>query len=198
MCGQFKLRCLLLSACLMMALVTVTVNANASQTLIMTTTLSSSTLREQNQDKQYQQALKDARAGQLEPSISVLGSLVAALPQRQDILRDYAVVLGWAGKYEQALALYDRIDIPSSPAYVIEGLASSARHQQRFEFAESLYRQSMARFPERIEPQIGLAYTLADQGVLPDKTKLPEQPKLADQAKLVNAWHIVQQLREKY
>src|SRR5450830_124151 len=175
----------------MMALTTL--NTHAAEPIKITTTLSSLEV-----DKQYQQVLKDARAGHLESAISALGQLVERFPQRQDILRDYVVVLGWAGNHDEALALYDRIDIPSSPAYVIEGLASSARHQQRYEFAESLYRQSMARFPERIEPQIGLAYTLADQGVLPDKTKLPEQPKLADQAKLVNAWHIVQQLREKY
>ncbi|HEY0269086.1 MAG TPA: poly-beta-1,6 N-acetyl-D-glucosamine export porin PgaA [Methyloradius sp.] len=157
----------------MMALAAV--NTHATEPIRTATSLSSL-----QAEKQYQQALKDARAGHLEPAILVLGQLVERFPQRQDILRDYAVVLGWAGKYDEALALYESIDIPTSPAYVIEGLASSARHQQRYELAESLYWQSITRFAERTEPQIGLAYTLADEG------------------KLVDAWRVIQHLREKY
>ena len=112
----------------------------------------------------YRNAVEDARAGHVEEAISALRSLVKRFPERQDMLGDYAVVLGWAGDHTAALALLDKINRVSAPSYVIEGLANSARRLQRYDLAESLYRQAIARFPARVEPQIGLARTLADAG----------------------------------
>mgnify|MGYP000066256882 CR=1 FL=1 len=80
------------------------------------------------------------------------------------MLGDYAVVLGWAGHHAAALTLLDRIDRARASAYVLEGLAGSARRLQRYDLAESLYRGAMTRAPDRVEPQIGLALTLADAG----------------------------------
>jgi biofilm PGA synthesis protein PgaA len=123
----------------------------------------------------YKNAVEDARAGHVEEAISALRSLVKRFPDRQDMLGDYAVVLGWAGDHIAALALLDSINRLSAPSYVIEGLANSARRLQRYDLAESLYRQAIARFPARVEPQIGLARTLADAGKLDDAAALIER-----------------------
>lgn len=123
----------------------------------------------------YQHALKEARAGKLDNAINTLRLLVTQSPERQDMLGDYVIILGWANNHAEALALFEKINRPTAPAYVIEGLASSARHQQRYDLAESLYLQSMTRFPKRVEPRIGLAYTLADQNKLLEASKVVER-----------------------
>jgi biofilm PGA synthesis protein PgaA len=117
-------------------------------------------------DLLYRHAVEDARAGRVEQALNALRPLVERFPERQDILGDYAVVLGWAGDDTAALALLGRINRARAPSYVIESLANSARRLQRYDLAVSMYREVMARFPERIEPKIGLARTLADAGKL--------------------------------
>lgn len=117
-------------------------------------------------DKLYQTAIDEARAGRSGPALATLERLVALFPARQDVLGDYVVVLGWAEKHEAALALIERIDRPNAPAHVLDGLAISARRLQRYDLAESLYRESMARSPQRAEPQVGLVRTLVDAGRL--------------------------------
>jgi len=124
---------------------------------------------------QYRSAIEDARAGRVVQALAALRTLVERFPERQDLLGDYAVVLGWGGDHAAALALLGRIDRATAPAYVIEGLASSARHLQRFDLAESLYREALARFPDRLEPEIGLARTLADEGKINAATAISER-----------------------
>ena len=123
----------------------------------------------------YRNAVEDARAGKTTEALVMLRSLVERFPERQDMLGDYAVVLGWTGDHATALALLDRINRASVPSYVVEGLANSARRLQRYDLAESLYREAIARFPERVEPQIGLACTLADAVKLDDAATLIER-----------------------
>lgn len=114
----------------------------------------------------YRVAIEDARSGRGEAALATLKQLVEVFPPRQDVLGDYAVVLGWVEKHEEALALLDRIDRSNAPSHVLEGLATSARRLQRYDLAESLYRESMARFPDRVEAQVGLVRTLVDAGRL--------------------------------
>ncbi len=128
----------------------------------------------------HRNAVEQARAGKTAEALAVLGSLVARFPQRQDMLGDYVVVLGWAGDHGAALALLDRIDRTTAPAYVIEGLASSARSARQFALADTLYRESMARFPGRVEPQIGLARTFADAGMLDEAAVSIEKVRIAN------------------
>ena len=123
----------------------------------------------------YRNAVEDARAGRVEQALTALRSLIKRFPERQDMLGDYAVVLGWAGDHAAALSLLDKINRGSAPSYVIEGLANSARRLQRLDLAESLYREALTRFPERVEPQIGLARTMADAGKLDDAAALIER-----------------------
>jgi biofilm PGA synthesis protein PgaA len=126
----------------------------------------------------YQQAVAQARDGQTATALETLRALVAQYPQRRDLINDYAVVLGWAGEHAAALALLDRIDRSTAPGYVIEGFAGSARALHQFEFAESLYREAVARDAARVEPQLGLALTLAEAGKLDDASQLIERLRL--------------------
>ncbi len=110
----------------------------------------------------YRNAVEDARAGRVDQALKALRPLVERFPRRQDMLGDYIVILGWNGDHQAALTLRDRIDRVAAPAYVLESLANSARRLKRLELAEALYREAIARFPDRAEPQIGLARTLLD------------------------------------
>ena len=100
----------------------------------------------------------------------MLRDLSDRVPTRQDILGDYAVVLGWGTRDTDALDLLPRIDRPAIAPYVLAGLAGSARRLKRFELAESLYREVIDRpaatAQERLDAQVGLADTLADAGRL--------------------------------
>jgi biofilm PGA synthesis protein PgaA len=113
-------------------------------------------------DAAYRAAIDNARSGRLDPAMASLRALVERFPDRQDMLCDYAVVLGWAAEHDAALALLDRIERTRAPAYVLEGLANSARRLARHELAQALYRESMARWPKRPEAQIGLLRSLID------------------------------------
>lgn len=114
----------------------------------------------------YHTAIDDARAGRTPSALATLKILAEHNPERQDMLGDYAVVLVWDEQHEAALALLDRIDRSHAPPHVLEGLATAARRLQRYDLAESLYRQSMARYPERAEAPVGLVRTLIDSGQL--------------------------------
>ncbi len=114
----------------------------------------------------YKKAIEDARGGHTESALEKLQPLVERFPERQDILGDYVVILGWDGKHVDAIALLEKVNRTTAPAYVLEGLATSARHLQNFSLAETLYREAIGRSPERVEPQIGLIRTLADTGRL--------------------------------
>lgn len=115
-------------------------------------------------DTIHRSAVEAARAGRVHEALSTLRSLQEKFPENREILGDYVVVAGWNGEHSAALALLDKVNLATAPAYVIESLANSARRLQRYELAESLYQKAQQRFPERIEPQIGLALTLADAG----------------------------------
>ena len=136
-------------------------------------------------DAAHRRAVEDARAGRIAPALETLRALAESAQARQDILGDYVVVLGWAGQHESALGLLGRIDRAAAPAYVLEGLAGSARRVKQATLAEALYREAGARAPERVEPRIGVALVLMDQGRLDEAAALAaalrlQHPKNAD------------------
>jgi biofilm PGA synthesis protein PgaA len=120
----------------------------------------------------YRSAIDDARSGRVAQAAAALRSLVDRFPARQDMLGDYAVVLGWNGEHAAALSQLDRIERAAAPAYVIEAIAWSARVLRQFDLSATLYRETMLRFPERVEPQVGLVRTLLDAGKLDEATTL--------------------------
>jgi len=112
----------------------------------------------------HRRAVEDARAGRTAEALQALRALLEQQPARQEFVGDLAVILGWAGDHAAAVALLDRLDRRAAPPYVLEGLAGSARRVKQPALAESLYRESIARAPDRVDPVIGLAMILADAG----------------------------------
>jgi len=119
----------------------------------------------------YRTAIEQARAGNGAQALPTLKRLSEANPARADMLGDYVVVLGWTGNDAAALALAERIDAATAPAYVLEGLAGSARRQKQGALAEALYTQAAQRFPQRVQPRVGLVYTALDAGQLEQATQ---------------------------
>jgi tetratricopeptide (TPR) repeat protein len=54
-------------------------------------------------------AVAEARAGNNDLALQLFGQALAARPDDVAILRDEAVVLGWAGKYPEAIAVADKV-----------------------------------------------------------------------------------------
>lgn len=135
---------------------------------------------------QYRNAVNEARAGQLARLLPTLQSLVERFPARQDMLGDYVVVLGWADDDAAALALLAQIRLAEAPPYVIESLANSARHRQRYALAESLYRDELVRFPGRLEALLGQVRLQVDthdiagatQAIAALRARFPKQPEV--------------------
>lgn len=131
-------------------------------------------------DAAWRAAIAQARAGDYASALPALKSLSEKYPGRAELRNDYIVVLGWAGDDAGALALADKVDLDTAPAYVLEGLAGSARRAKQLELAQTLYTRAAQRFPQRVEPRVGLVYTALDAG------RVEEAGRQADQ--LAQAW----------
>jgi tetratricopeptide (TPR) repeat protein len=101
--------------------------------------------------KLHSEALKMARAGQLDQAIVQFEKLVADYPDNLPIFYDYLVVLNWANKNAEVLALLPKVDIEEVPAYVLETFAQAARSLRRFEQAIYFYQTAIRRFPKRAQ-----------------------------------------------
>ena len=110
----------------------------------------------------YQEALASSRSSN--PKAEALWRSALAQPQLPlRYLFDYVTALTWAGRDDEALAWTEQLVArPDTPVYVFEALARAARNRKHFSLAETLYRQVLAKSPERWESQLGLVYALAD------------------------------------
>ena len=117
-------------------------------------------------------AIELARGGEYAGALAALERLAAARPDDLRIVFDQIVVLGWAGRDEEALSRAAGIDLSRAPAYVLEGIGRSARNRGRFDLAHAVYRQALHADPDRTESLIGLALTLSDQGRHAEAAKL--------------------------
>jgi biofilm PGA synthesis protein PgaA len=112
----------------------------------------------------WRDAITQARAGDYGRAVPTLKSLSERYPERAELRNDYIVVLGWAGDDAAAVAQADKVDQDTAPAYVLEGLAGSARRAKRPALAQALYGRAAQRFPQRVEPRIGLIHAALDAG----------------------------------
>ncbi|HLS55928.1 MAG TPA: tetratricopeptide repeat protein, partial [Zeimonas sp.] len=109
-------------------------------------------------------AIELARGGEHAAALAALERLAAERPEDLGLVFDQVVVLGWAGRDEEALFRAAGLDLARAPAYVLEGIGRSARNLKRFDLAHSVYRRSLDAHPDRTESLTGLALTLSDQG----------------------------------
>ncbi len=109
-------------------------------------------------------AVLQARRGELEEALATLEPMLAKRPDDRQLKIDYMVLLGWAGRDEEALQQAEGFDLEVAPPYLIESLAKSARNVGRFDQAVELYTLATTRRPGRAAGYGGLAMAQADAG----------------------------------
>lgn len=112
----------------------------------------------------HARAIDLARAGEFDDSLALFEELRAADPADLELLYDQIVVLGWADRDEQAIALASGIDAEIAPDYVLRSIAKSWRNLRNFEDAAKWYSMLLARSERDIEARAGLAMVYADAG----------------------------------
>ncbi len=114
-------------------------------------------------DTRYQTALKLAREGKLEKSISIFQDIVVRQPDNLRYRYDYILISNWAGMDGQVLTQAKKIDLTKAPVYVLESVARAMRNKKQFKESEKLYRLALKKIPDRIQSKVGLALVLTDQ-----------------------------------
>lgn len=104
-------------------------------------------------------ARQDPRAG-----LVVLRGLLQDHPNDMQLLADVVVVANWADEDRLALELYQRNPPVEAHAEATEAAARSARNLRDLALATSLFRRAVDLAPERWQPRLGLALTLAEDG----------------------------------
>ncbi|MBL8698077.1 MAG: poly-beta-1,6 N-acetyl-D-glucosamine export porin PgaA [Alphaproteobacteria bacterium] len=92
----------------------------------------------------HRRAVALAREGKLEPAVALLDDVRRRAPDYAPAAQDAVIVLGWAGRHEEALRLFDSLRAPV-PTYVIGAAARSARDLRDYDRALRLYRDATAR-----------------------------------------------------
>ncbi len=113
---------------------------------------------------EYERALKLARGGHLDSALTILRQLTAQFPEEEVYLFDYIAVLGWAEQDSEVLSLQSRLDLAGAPPYVLETLGRSARNTEDGPSAIRFYSMAVHRAPDRVESRLGLALSHADNG----------------------------------
>lgn len=98
---------------------------------------------------QQQRAVDLARQGQYEPALALLEKLHERDKSDNDLTRDYATVLSWAGHDQQAVDIYDSLP-EREPDYVLAAIGHSYRQLGQTEKALKIYRQGVKRYPENV------------------------------------------------
>lgn len=125
---------------------------------------SSIALGRTNDDQLYQDALAKARAGQLEPALQELQTLVEKQPERKRYLFDYVQILSWADRNDEVMRQAAKIQTETAPVYVLEAIAKAARSLGDYPKAETLYRLAISQSPKRLTPKLGIGLVMIDQG----------------------------------
>jgi tetratricopeptide (TPR) repeat protein len=89
--------------------------------------------------KQQEQAVGLARSGRYDEALTVLDALT--LSGFQPAAWDEIVVLGWAGRHDQAVALFEKTSTANMPDYVYLSAAGSYYRLNKFKEASGLYHQ---------------------------------------------------------
>ena len=109
-----------------------------------------------------QTALQAAREGRFEVSLPAFVELVNEAPADIGIKADYIVVLTWAKKYQEALAVAVDTNIKSMPSYGVRALAKAARNTAQFPQALNYYQELINRDANALDPALGKTLTLTD------------------------------------
>ena len=112
----------------------------------------------------YDATIARARQGDTAPAISQLQSWLLQSPQNVKLRRDLVVIAGWGERHALALETFAPLIASEQPPYVLAAAALSARRQQSWPLAASLYRAWLAAEPANGDAQAGVALSLLGAG----------------------------------
>lgn len=115
-------------------------------------------------DAEYSAAIEAARAGKVAEALPVIESRYRANPADLSVAYDYVLLLGWANRPADAVALYESLPPADRPAYLEAAVARDYRDAHLYDKALALYRAGRARFPDDLTYAYGEILTLTDAG----------------------------------
>ena len=113
-------------------------------------------------DAEYAAAIEQARAGNTQAALPIVENHYRQNPADPAAAYNYILVLGWANRPADALAVYESLGPGERPAYVEASAARDYRDAGRFDQAIALYRAGRERFPDDLTFAYGEILTLTD------------------------------------
>lgn len=115
--------------------------------------------------------------------IEIYQLAIESKSEQPRLLADYVTLLGWSGRYIQAVSFYQsNLQNVELPTYTLNVVALSARESQNYALSRELYSQALAQDADYINAQLGLAaldiregqWDIAEQSIQDVLEKHPE------------------------
>ena len=113
-------------------------------------------------DMEYDAAILAARSGDYDNALPVIERRRIQNPSDLSATYDYLVVLGWANRLAEAVAVYEALPAGQPPAYVDAAVARDYRDLGRYDKALALYEEGREHYPQDLNFAYGEILTLAD------------------------------------
>jgi biofilm PGA synthesis protein PgaA len=114
------------------------------------------------QDAEREAAVRQARQGDLDPAITALQELRRRYPADVPVASDLAVILHWAGRNPEALAVFETIEPDAAPGYALLAAARAARNVGRLDVADAYLRRGAERYPAERDWRVTRVRVLVD------------------------------------
>lgn len=115
-------------------------------------------------DTAYDQMIREARAGNTAPVLSLLRAVPAGQVSTGQV-SDHLQIASWAGLDAEVVQVYETQGRNRVlPVQALTATARAYRNLQRWDAATELYRKALALEPNNADLQLGLAMTQADSG----------------------------------
>lgn len=113
----------------------------------------------------YDALIRQARNGNYQPALSMLGQRLQHTPGDRRALADYILISDWAGDSRAIVQAYERAGSPQYlPAGALNAVARAYRDTRRWDEAIALYRTGESRYRGQSAFAYGYVMTLADAG----------------------------------
>jgi biofilm PGA synthesis protein PgaA len=109
-------------------------------------------------------AVMAARQGQYDQALPMLEKLHNEHPQDLGIATDYAAILGWAGRDQEAVNQYEGLPAGDRPDYLIDAIGHSYRNLHQPEKALDVYHLGLQTFPDNQSFLGGEIFSLLESG----------------------------------
>ena len=111
---------------------------------------------------EYDAIIESARSGEYQQALSALEAWSGSVPPAQKINSDMTMILRWAGKDSQALAVARKATVSGLEPYALRSAAVAARNLQDAPWAVAAYTRLGEINPQDCDAKLGLALSLVD------------------------------------